>query len=61
MEQKTNAKISKLEEKVQLMEVQSASEYKTIDNVRLEYETLKSMYDNIQSEINEIKALLATK
>lgn len=61
MEQNTNAKISELEKKKELMEVQAAFKNSSIENMHSEYENLKNMYDNIQAELKEIKPLLAAK
>lgn len=61
MEAKINEKLSELEQRVHLMNIEAGYNDVTKAAMLQMYEELKAMYENIQIEMSEIKAIIATK
>ncbi|MEK4294044.1 MULTISPECIES: hypothetical protein [Paenibacillus] len=61
METNINEKLSKLEQTVHLMKMKDVRNDMAKDAMLHLYNELKGKYDNIQIEMKEIKARLATK
>lgn len=61
METNVNEKLSKLEQTVHLMKMKYGRNDMAKDAMLHMYEELKDMYEKIQVEMNEIKAMLAAK
>ncbi|MFD5020867.1 hypothetical protein ACFWMP_18340 [Paenibacillus sp. NPDC058367] len=60
MEANINEKLSELEQRVHLMNIEAG--YNDVAKAAMlqMYEELKTMYDNIQTEMSEIKTMIAT-